>query len=355
MTKLKFGGPIALRVSSFLTLNRIAMTTYARHAFGWRMEPSWDANFEIGIRFWRHQFTKAMTHPDIATGRKILDSLQTETDDIYTVTVEECASPRGRWYRPATQTSNATLLYFHGGGYTFHSAVSARFAAMLAHRCNAHLFAPDYRLTPEHPHPAQAEDALAAWHHVTATTSAEQVVVIGDSAGGHMALTLLQTLKSEGELQPALCIGLCPWTDIGARGESLHGNDRYDLVQGWMALRFGEWLDPNGKFGREAISPISHDYAGLAPLYLQAGGREILRDMIHDFAHVQAENGADVMLDIWEDMSHDFQAYDSLRRSSSEALIRICLAIETHMCSDATLAPVPTTTVVQGGKFGCVS
>jgi acetyl esterase/lipase len=221
---------------------------------------------------------------------------------------------------------------------------------MLAHHCGARLFAPDYRLTPEHPHPAQAEDALAAWRYAAGTTSPEKLVVIGDSAGGHMALTLLQSLRKEGLPQPALCIGLCPWTDIGNRGASLTANDRYDMVQGWMALRFGGWLDPEGRYGRAALSPIAQDYAGLAPIYLQAGGREILCDMIRDFATAQAERGADVLLDLWPDMPHDFQAFDTEKASSAEALARIRSAVACHVDKRGTFAR-GTNSVVHHGAY----
>ena len=288
MSKIRFSGPFSMRLASFFAINRIGMATYARRALGQRMEPSWDANFECGIRFWRRQFTHAMQQRDIARGRLIFDSLQTETDDVYDVAIDPHDQPKGHWYVPNAVSSQATLLYFHGGGYTFHGAVTRRFAAMLADHCGARTFAPDYRLTPEHPHPAQAEDALAAWRYVASLQRPEKLIVIGDSAGGHMALMLLLSLREHGMPQPALCIGLCPWTDIGARGASLTANDRYDLVQGWMCLRFGEWLDPGGQYGREALSPIAQDYRGLAPIYLQAGGREVLRDMIRDFAETQA-------------------------------------------------------------------
>ena len=138
-----------------------------------------------------------------------------------------------------------------------------------------------------------------------------------------MALMLLQTLRAEGLQQPALCVGLSPWTDIGARGESLHANDQFDLVQGWMALKFGEWLDPQNQYGRAALSPCDLDYAGLAPIYIRAGGREVLRDMIVDFVEIQRAKGAEVTLKQWPDMPHDFQAYDSLKASSTEALQRL--------------------------------
>lgn len=348
MPKIKTTGPLPLRLSSMAALNRIALTTYTRRLAGRRMAPDWDVNTEIGIRFWRHQFTRAMREADPARGRQILDALQTETDDIYALRETACDTPKGRWYDPVKRRTRAVVLYFHGGGYAFHGAMSARFAAMLAYRIGAPVFAPDYRLTPEHPHPAQAEDALAAWDYVTTKVPAQRVVVIGDSAGGHMALSLLTALRDHGLAQPALCIGLCPWTDIGDRGASLHENDPYDLVQGWMALQFGRWLDPEGRFGREALSPISHDYSGLAPLYLQTGGREILRDMTVDFAQAQANRGADVMLDLWADMPHDFHLYDSTQASSRAALERIRAAVWDVVEGGAPLPPCAETQVAAG-------
>lgn len=346
MVKMVYSGPLRFRLRSLAKLSQIAIATSIRHAFGRRMSEDWNANMEIGIRFVRHQFTAAMRHRDIAKGREIFDSVQTQTDDVYRVAALAAQGINGCWYDPEHRESDAVLLYFHGGGYTFHSRVSARFAQMLSHHTGARLFAPDYRLTPEHPHPAQAEDAMAAWDYLAAQVPAEKIVVIGDSAGGHMALMLLQALKAQGKPQPALCIGLCPWTDIGDRGASLHDNNTTDLVQGWMALQFGNWLDPDQKFGRTTLSPIFHDYSDLAPLYLQAGGREVLRDMIIDFAKVQKENGAEVMLDLWPDMPHDFQAYDSLTASSTAALARIRQAVGANIHAGASFAGIGGVTIV---------
>jgi epsilon-lactone hydrolase len=234
MARIRFGGSVSLSLASLLALNRITLAAYFRRAFGQRMEPSWNADLEIGVQFWRRQFTLAMRSPNIGRGRAILDSLQTETPDKYDVSTKAESEPRGTWYLPRHSKTSATLLYFHGGGYTFHGAMSRRYAAMLAHRVGARLFAPDYRLTPEHPHPAQAEDAMTAWQFLMRQQDPRKIVLVGDSAGGHMVLMLLLELKKAGHLQPALAIGLCPWTDIGDRGASLLANDQYDLVQGWI-------------------------------------------------------------------------------------------------------------------------
>lgn len=168
-----------------------------------------------------------------------------------------------------------------------------------------------------------------------------------------MALSLLLNLRTLGLPQPALCIGLCPWTDIGERGASLHGNDHFDLVQGWMALRFGEWLDPDGRYGRSALSPIFHSFRGLAPIYLQAGGREVLRDMIADFAMVQTAHGADILLDVWPDMPHVFQTFNSLKPSSREAIERIRAAVAHFVDGNGGFSPVERTEW-SFGAFGTV-
>ena len=351
MVKFVFSGSVKHRLRSFLTINRIAIGVYTRHLFGRKMAEDWDTNMEIGVRFWRHQFTVAMNHANIKTGRSIYESLQMFPDDLYDVTTQYQDTPKGCWYQPKTIQTNMTLLYLHGGGYTFSGPVSERFAAMIAHHTGARVFMPTYRLTPEHPHPAQLNDALSAWDFLRRDIAAEQIVVVGDSAGGHMALTLLNALRERGEKQPALCIGLCPWTDIGERGASLETNNRYDLVQGWMALRFGEWLDPDGQYGREALSPINWDFAGLAPVYLQAGGREMLRDMIVDFAWAQSRNGASVMLDLWGDMPHNFQASDSLHVSSAQALQRIKAVVLEASNGSVSLQLMPKITQVASGAF----
>ena len=90
----------------------------------------------------------------------------------------------------------------------------------------------------------------------------KRLVVIGASAGGHLTLMTLVPLWKADLPQPALAVGLCPWTDVGERGRSLHVNDRYDLVQGWMAVRFGEWLAGSSGASRETLSPIHQSYEG---------------------------------------------------------------------------------------------
>lgn len=91
-----------------------------------------------------------------------------------------------RIYRTAAEPV-VTLLYFHGGGFVLgglesHDDVCAELAATTGYE----VVAVDYRLAPEHTHPAQFDDALAAFEWATATRE-RPVLLCGDSAGGNIA------------------------------------------------------------------------------------------------------------------------------------------------------------------------
>jgi epsilon-lactone hydrolase len=369
----------------------IGTKTTFRHGFGRKLVASWTRDFEIGNLFWRHQFNRAFAFSDINEGRAYFDSLQTWIDEAHPVKIEPVAlecdrlkwkpmastesvshtlkqepgagtdagsnatrtkpaqnGPAGAWLVPEHRTTEANVLYFHGGGYAFHAAVTKQFARMLAGMLGARTFALNYRLTPERPHPAQLDDAVAAYRCLLEQgIDPARLVVAGDSAGGHLALMLLLALRDKGLPQPALVIGMCPWTDIGEHGGSLTANNRFDLVQGYMAIQFGKWLQGNTTYSREELSPIFHDFSGLAPIYLQGGGREILIDMIRNFAVSQAANGTEIMLDVWPDMTHEFQAYGSTLPESKEAFQRMRDAIDCYTVGtkERKLAPCHATAV----------
>jgi acetyl esterase/lipase len=71
------------------------------------------------------------------------------------------------------------------------------------------------------------------------------------------------------------------------------------------------------------ISPIHADLRGLPPIYIQAGGKEILIDMIRSFHEKAKDQGADIELEVWESMNHVFQAYGDQMPESREAMQRI--------------------------------
>lgn len=180
-----------------------------------------------------------------------------------------------------------------------------------------------------HPHPAQQDDALDAYRYLLKRgIPAQDIVLAGDSAGGHLVLITLVGLRQAGLPQPALALALSPWTDIGRRGASQFGHDRYDMVQGYQTLQYGQWLKGNGLWSDDELSPIAQDLRHLAPIYIQAGGKEILVDMIRDFAAEAHKQGANIRLDVWPDMTHEFHAYGSTLPQSEQAIAALRTAIQ---------------------------
>ncbi|MDQ2103604.1 alpha/beta hydrolase [Azospirillum isscasi] len=339
-------GCLRHKARSLAVITAISARVLARRALGKPLVPEWSSHFEIGNLFWRAQFNHAFALGDMAEARAYFDSLVPILDRAPDVGIRASrpGEPPGDWFIPRTVRGETTLLYLHGGGYSFYAAVTRQFIAMLADTLGLPIFTPDYRLTPEHPHPAQIEDALDAYRFLLAQgIDPSRLVVCGDSAGGHLMLMLLVRLRESGLPQPVAGIGLSPWTDVGRRGASQFGNDRYDLVQGYMTLRFAAWLKGDGGFGDAELSPIAQDLRGLAPLYLQAGGREILVDMIRDFAATARTQGARVRLDVWEHMTHEFQAHGEELPESREALGRLADAIRWAVAPEGGRSGFPPT------------
>ncbi|QTD46257.1 alpha/beta hydrolase [Ottowia testudinis] len=350
MAKIVWQGRLSHKARSTWVLLKTSADVLWRRARGKPLVPAWSASFEIGTLFYRQQFNHAFALESMEEARAYFDSLYTVLRDKFEI--EVCPSgadePRGHWFLPHGQPAGdgtPTLLYLHGGGYAFYASVSRHFMSMLAQALQMPLFAPDYRLTPEYPHPAQLEDAVTAYRYLLSKgIPPSRIVICGDSAGGHLGLMTIAKLRDAGLPQPALGIGLSPWTDTGLRGASQFGNDVYDLVQGYQTVKFSEWLKAGTAFSDREISPIYQDYRGAAPIYLQAGGKEILVDMIRDFARELRQQGAAVVLDVWPHMTHEFHAYGDDLPESKEAIERLKAAIAwSQGHANSSLEPIAVT------------
>ena len=212
-----------------------------------------------------------------------------------------------------TVTGNAeqpTVLYLHGGGYVVGSArTGARLAAELARRAGGRAWSVDYRLAPEHPHPAAVDDGLAAYAGLLATgADPRRIVVAGDSAGGGLAIATLLAARDRGLPQPAAVAVFSPWADITRSGASIRTKEgvdplfSYDAL-GWYADRFV----PDGDRSAPLASPVFASLAGLPPLLIQAGSHEMLLDDAVRLAASAARDDVEVTLHVARDATHVFQ------------------------------------------------
>ena len=219
----------------------------------------------------------------------------------------------------------SAILFLHGGGYGLGSAAAYRgFASQIAMRARAPVFVLDYPLAPEGPFPAAHDAALAAARWL-ARSGVKRLALVGDSAGGGLALSALASMVGASEL-PTLVAGVAfsPWTDLSLSGASMSDPAVHDalLARDYLADSAAKYL--GGLAARHPVaSPLFGVPAGLPPLYIQVGSDELLRDDSLRYAHRAREQGNDVLLEVWEGLHHVFQLNVEELESSRIALDRI--------------------------------
>jgi monoterpene epsilon-lactone hydrolase len=309
------------------------LTVSVRRLLRGPLLPNWSWMFEVSIHFIRNQTITAFNMTNQAEGREYENSLVFTSPAVAEMKIEPILTPvKGHWYHPKSEAKDITVLYLHGGGYAFYSKAHENLIALVTLAAKSQTFALDYRLIPEHPFPAQLDDALAAYRWLLETgIKSERLVVIGDSAGGNLVLVLLLALRDSKLPLPALGICIAPWTDIENSGNSLKDNEPFDWVEKRMPLKWAEWLCKDTHPSNPMVSPINADLRGLPPIYIQAGDAEILYDMIQSFYNRAQAQGANVKLDVWRHMNHDFQAFGDHIPESKEALMRIGQVIKENV------------------------
>ncbi|MGX5713306.1 alpha/beta hydrolase [Sphingopyxis terrae subsp. ummariensis] len=214
---------------------------------------------------------------------------------------------RGERIVPAGADTEKALLYHHGGGYAFGSALSHRhLVSRIASAAGVVAYNMDYALAPENPYPAALDDAANAWKFVVDEGfSPHDIVVGGESAGGNLTLALVLKLRQRGLALPTGIYLLSPWLDLTQSGESYDicaARDPMvsrDVLQGLAASYCGSAPPEN-----PLISPLFAELAGLPPMFVQAGGDEVLLGDSTRLAHRFALAGGDVALRVWPEMVH---------------------------------------------------
>ncbi|MFI1993382.1 alpha/beta hydrolase [Actinoplanes sp. NPDC020271] len=248
--------------------------------------------------------------------------------------------------RPAVRlqagTSRTVLLYLHGGGYVVGSGrTGARLASALIARTGGTAYSLDYRLAPEHPFPAAADDALAAYRELLQTTAAEDVLVAGDSAGGGLAVTTLVAAREAGLPQPAAAAVFSPWTDLTLSGDSIRTRAAADPLFTAAALRwYADHFTPEPAAAR-AASPIFADLSGLAPLLVQVGSDELLLDDAVRLATRAAADDVEVTLEVGTGLPHVYQLNFGDLDDADDALDRAGTFLARKLPATAGASKIP--------------
>ncbi len=224
---------------------------------------------------------------------------------------DDGSSMRVRRYRPALAPRVApAILFMHGGGFTVGGVDEYdRLCRYIADRTNAVVLSVDYRLSPEHPSPAAAEDCLAAWRWLLDNTAAmgldpQRLAVMGDSAGGNLSAVVCQQAKQAGLTLPALQVLIYPTTDGALKHPSVQ-----TLGQG---------------FGDYRVSPLRNpDLSGL-PSTILITATDPLRDEGLEYGEKLRAVGVDVTSLDYPQLVHGFLTMGGVIPAARKAVNAIC-------------------------------
>lgn len=268
---------------------------------------------------------------EVGSAWPVADDIQLESVDLGGVAGEFSLAPGS--------DASRVLMYFHGGGYCSGSIESHRRMVTEAGRAaRMRTLAVSYRLAPEHPFPAAHEDALTAWRFLRGqgigaeSIAAENIAVGGDSAGGNLAICLINRLRAAGEALPACAWLASPWVDLTMSGASLAAKDAVDpLIHKSYLEELAAAYAGAANRDDPLISPLFADLAGLPPVLIQVGSAETLIDDAVRFARAAGLADVAVTLEIWPHMIHAWPMWNAKLADGRSALARAGEFLRAHI------------------------
>ncbi|MFE2045184.1 alpha/beta hydrolase [Streptomyces sp. NPDC059477] len=223
-----------------------------------------------------------------------------------------------RVHRPVGAPELPPLLYFHGGGWSVGGLATAdALCRKLTARTRGIVVNVDYRLAPEHPHPAAVEDALAAAAWLDGDTDLNPgrpgILVAGDSAGGNLAAVVAQASRSTDAFTVRAQLLLCAAVDLTHRRGSY-----VDFKEGYFVStdEFEHWISlyaPGLDLTDPRLSPgAAPELAGTPPALVVTAEFDPLRDAGEDYARALRAAGVDAPLFRVEGQVHDFPVLGDL-------------------------------------------
>jgi acetyl esterase/lipase len=216
------------------------------------------------------------------------------------------------------------ILYLHGGGWISCGLNTHRpMVSWFSSAAGVPALSVDYRMIPAVPFEEEVEDCVTAYRFLLEDRGVppENIVIMGDSAGGHLTFATALRARDEGLPRPAALVAVSPMLDMDVTGKLAHANMKLDpsapgvlleaLVEGFLGHL--DLADP-------AVSPIRADLTGLPPVLLTAGSTELLRCDSEIMARRLAEAGVPVTLQIYDRQVHVFQLFGSLLPESRTAI-----------------------------------
>ncbi|GAB3790545.1 alpha/beta hydrolase [Virgibacillus kimchii] len=247
----------------------------------------------------------------------------------------------GHYYyelQPNQQNDNKPIFYIHGGAYVYRiSRLHWNFLGRLADELNCTIIVPLYPLAPEHTYEHTLPFIYDLYmEQMNKLKHPENMILMGDSAGGGLALVLAQLLKEKQLEQPEQIILISPWLDLSLTNPEITPIEKHDpfLVRTGL-MEAGKMYAGTTDTTHPKVSPLYGELHGLAKITMFMGSHDILAADARKFVTMAKEQGVSVDYMEAPKMVHIYPIYNF--PESRNALKQIVEKIDGEKGSDPSI------------------
>ena len=238
-------------------------------------------------------------------------------EDSYAVETEKIEGRKVFIIKKYKETdSDSIILYLHGGSYMAELKQEHwLFFEGLLQDTNATLVVPDYPLTPKYNYKDVFTMMEPCYEKILENEQDKTWIVMGDSAGGGLALALLEKMGEKGRKMPDALFLLSPWLDTSMENQKIDEVQSKDPMLSKPALKLaGE------QYGRDIkeedtylVDPLYGPLQNLCPIVVFTGTADILNPDVAILEQRCKEAGTQITVKEYENAIHDFILYSFVK------------------------------------------
>lgn len=203
--------------------------------------------------------------------------------------------------------SNKKILYFHGGSYMAEASKAHwNFIEKLIKDLGVTVILPDYPLSPKYTYKDVFSMVIPLYKEIIEKVDANDLIVMGDSAGGGLSLAMEEKLNEEGNIKmPSKTILISPWLDVRLENPKIEEYQKNDTVLNKETLKLAglAYATPEG-INNYLVNPIDGNLSKLQNVTIFIGTFDILNPDIHLLQEKAKEQGVEIEVKEYQQAKH---------------------------------------------------
>ncbi|MBS7563413.1 alpha/beta hydrolase [Mucilaginibacter sp. Bleaf8] len=210
--------------------------------------------------------------------------------------------------KPTGVNTKKHVLFFHGGAYVLNFSIYHwKLITQLVKQARCTVIAPDYPLLPDYSYKERISMGEKVYKNALIKANGAEIILMGDSAGGNLALSLAQKFSMEQVPQPSKIILLSPWLDVSMTNPEMKEVDKRDpLLSVTGDSKLGRMHAGDREMTDYLVSPLYGPLQNLAPISLFTGTDDILNPDAHKLKGLADEQNVAINFYEYEHMIHDW-------------------------------------------------